>query len=198
MNTRKCQHCANDATAKKVLIDSFVGPYEMWHVTCNSVFCNKKSGLFKTKEAAEADWDAKFPIKDLYNKESYRFQLKDSEKQWLENRKDVCFRCGRDKKTECIYSFCYYAQCVGQNYPMNPKRYTLSGFSQDVAEFEARAAIWLAKAGELDSLPCEIIGEGCTEVGKLRYKCVQCRLKHARIAVEQETEEASNECARMA
>ena len=145
MNTRKCPHCANDATAKKVLIDSFVGPYEMWHVTCNSVFCNKKSDLFKTKEAAEADWDAKFPIKDLYNKESYRFQLKDSEKQWLENRKDVCFRCGRDKKTECIYSFCYYAQCVGQNYPMNPKRYTLSGFSQDVAEFEAMAAIWLAK-----------------------------------------------------
>lgn len=55
MNTRKCPHCANDATAKKVLIDSFVGPYEMWHVTCNSVFCNKKSDLFKTKEAAEAD-----------------------------------------------------------------------------------------------------------------------------------------------
>lgn len=91
MSTRRCPHCANAATAKKVLIDSFVGPYEMWHVTCNSVFCNKKSDLFKTKEAAEADWDAKFPIKDLYNKESYRFQLKDSEKQWLENRKDVCF-----------------------------------------------------------------------------------------------------------
>ena len=152
MSTRRCPHCANAATAKKVLIDSFVGPYEMWHVTCNSVFCNKKSDLFKTKEAAEADWDAKFPIKDLYNKESYRFQLKDSEKQWLENRKDVCF-------------------------------------SQDVAEFEARVALWLAKVSEMDIMPCEMIGEGCIETGLLRYKCVQCRLKHARIAVEQEMEE---------
>lgn len=189
MSTRRCPHCANAATAKKVLIDSFVGPYEMWHVTCNSIFCNKKSDLFKTKEAAEADWDAKFPIKDLYNKESYRFQLKDSEKEWLENRKDVCFRCGRDKTTECIYRFCYYAQCVGENYPMTPKRYALSGFSQDVAEFEARVALWLAKVCEMNIMPCEMIGNGCIETGPLRYKCVQCRLKHVRIAVEQEMEE---------
>lgn len=186
MSTRRCPHCANAATAKKVLIDSFVGPYEMWHVTCNSVFCNKKSDFFKTKEAAEADWDAKFPIKDLYNKESYRFQLKDSEKEWLENRKDVCFRCGRDKKTECIYRFYYYAQCVGQNYPMNPKRYTLTGFSQDVAEFEAMVSEYLvtmwAKGEELCwTNGCQLFGD----------HCASCGLKHARIAVEQKMEEES-------
>ena len=107
----------------------------------------------------------------------------------MENRKDVCFRCGRDKKTECIYRFCYYAQCVGENYPMTPKRYALSGFSQDVAEFEARVALLLAKVSEMNIMPCEMIGEGCIEIGPLRYKCVQCRLKHARITVEQEMEE---------
>ena len=110
--------------------------------------------------------------------------LTEAEKKWLEERQD---------KGEYNFYYCQYCNkipsivtgglCAGPC-PMYP-----GGFEyQDAAEFEARVAARLAKSPCL-TCPDNKQGGCCTrKMARGRDVVEVCRLKHARLVVEQEME----------
>jgi hypothetical protein len=104
--------------------------------------------------------------------------LTEAEKKWLEERKD---------KGEYNFYYCQYCNkipsivtgglCAGPC-PMYP-----GGFEyEDAAEFEARVSRIMALY--LGAPPC-----GTGKCNNPDFLCPECRLKYARLAVEQEMED---------
>lgn len=114
---------------------------------------------------------------------SPKYPLTESEKKWLDaraaaNRIAECYSCllceWREKQgIACLFREC---QRFNENY-------------RDAAEFEARVAVYLAKA---PCLTCPDNPQGGCSTRKLnsygRAHVEACRLKHARLAVEEEME----------
>ena len=107
--------------------------------------------------------------------------LTEAEKKWLEERQD---------KGEYNFYYCQYCNkipsivtgglCAGPC-PMYPGDFEY----EDAAEFEARVAAWQA-----DNIPsCDFCNwyEEC-----FKTSCARTRLKHARLAVEEEMEAHSD------
>ena len=107
-----------------------------------------------------------------------KYPLTESEKKWLEERKD---------KGEYNFYYCQYCNkipsivtgglCAGPC-PMYP-----GGFEyEDCAEFEARVAARLTRSHD-ELTACDGFDATCHSE---TLTCWECRLKHARLAVEEE------------
>lgn len=99
-----------------------------------------------------------------------KYPLTESEKKWLEKREKWNSKSG------------YYL--TPWAFP-NKTLYRVTEYAdyRDAAEFEARVALLLAqKYGAWE--PC--YHSHCTEGADTVADCMECRLKHARLAVEQE------------
>lgn len=108
--------------------------------------------------------------------------LTEAEKKWLEGKSEAdypapCVRTGKRGLFDMRY--CLMA-CEG-NSASSPKYCPIASDYRDAAEFEARVSAWMA-----DNLPscdfCNWYAE-CFDTS-----CARTRLKHARLAVEQEME----------
>lgn len=124
--------------------------------------------------------------------------LTQNEKEWLEKRKSEyflsCLHCpGRYKQKprstwECM-SFCWDNKVVTQcELSSQDMRYF-----KDAAEFEARVAVKLANP---QWSPCWR-GDSCLEFSGQKderwvWNCEWCRLKYARLAVEEEMDNEFN------
>lgn len=104
--------------------------------------------------------------------------LTDSEKKWLEERKyDLeifgCYYCPSCKGFDKREGGCIFIRCM--IFRIN---------WEDCAEFEARVA---AKLTEISATwePCFKAG-GCPVEVLYAHNCIPCRLKHARLTVEEE------------
>ena len=116
--------------------------------------------------------------------------LAEKERTWLELRKDVCFRCKKDRKPCNRW---LRESCQKEGYPIQirdlatlcPPNYL------DALEFESRVAAKLTLE-EPCPLPENVELDECpyfTEDDGSAFSCRWCRLKRARIAVEQEMDE---------
>jgi hypothetical protein len=116
--------------------------------------------------------------------------LTDAERKWLQERENVpLFQCekyceyhvGKNSYFECTYS-----PALSQEWCKNDAG---NQDWKDAAEFEARVAVYLAKS---PCLTCPDNPRNCPRENtpeKGRPFLEACRMKHARIAVEQEMEQ---------
>lgn len=102
--------------------------------------------------------------------------LTDKEKRWLEFRKDVCFRCKKRRQT-C--SLQLRDDCRKAGYPIRDLAMVIPPDYRDAAEFAERVAAKLTLKE-----PCPL-----PEHEESAFSCRWCRLKRARIAVEEEMKE---------
>ena len=117
--------------------------------------------------------------------------LTDKERKWLEFRKDVCFRCKKRRQTcsPVLREICQKAR-----YPIRDLAMVIPPDYRDAAEFEARVSRCIAEnASELDMISNNLqFLDDCphfTEDDGSAFSCRWCRLKRARIAVEEEMDE---------
>lgn len=112
------------------------------------------------------------------------------EKRWLQRRKNLCSRCAK-------YGYCKTGKKHGFNTETcrfweirAPKgRIFVNEDFQDAAEFEARVAERLARN---TCYNCPDLLEGCpTAFEYPRRTDKSCRMKHARLAVEDEMDRKS-------
>lgn len=113
--------------------------------------------------------------------------LTEQEHEWLERRKVLCNHCELIKRTLCgggkNKTSCQRWEDYHCNNPV--KRYKAFQDMQDAAKFEALVAVKLAQ-NEHRFVPCyksEIEWNDCPHEDR---DCDQCRIKYARLAVEQE------------
>ena len=120
--------------------------------------------------------------------------LTEQEKKWLEFRKNVCFRCKKRRQT-C--SLQLRDDCLKVGYPIRDLAMMFQPDYADAAEFEARVAEKLTlkepcplpENADLDDCPYSYF----IEDEESAFSCRWCRLKRARIAVEQEMEGCPNQ-----
>lgn len=116
--------------------------------------------------------------------------LTDKERKWLENRNDVCFRCSKNKRT-CSQAL--RKICLDILFPIKDRTLMKEQDYCDAAEFEARVAEKLTlkepcplpENADLDDCPYSYF----IEDEESAFSCRWCRLKRARIAVEEEMKE---------
>lgn len=114
--------------------------------------------------------------------------LTEKEKRWLEFRKNVCFRCSKNKRT-CSQAL--RKICLDIGFPIKDRTVMKEQDYCDAAEFEARVAEKLTLE-EPCPLPENADLDDCpyfTEDDGSAFSCRWCRLKRARIAVEEEMDE---------
>lgn len=110
-----------------------------------------------------------------------------AERKWLQDRENVpLFQCEKYCEYHAekgSYSECTYSPALSQEWCKNDAG---NQDWKDAAEFEARVASLLAqKEGAWE--PCSYTH--CPHGAVVNVEeCVQCRIKHARIAVEKEME----------
>lgn len=117
--------------------------------------------------------------------------LTDKERKWLEFRKDVCFRCKKRRQT-C--SLQLRDDCRKAGYPIRDLAMVIPPDYRDAAEFAERVAAKLTLE-EPCPLPENADLDDCpyfTEDDGSAFSCRWCRLKRARIAVEEEMDECLN------
>lgn len=114
--------------------------------------------------------------------------LTEKEREWLTVRKKACARCGK------VPSRCSQDQrnaCYRAGFPLWDKTTVTFESYRDAAEFEARVAEKLTLK-EPCPLPENADLDDCpyfTEDDGSAFSCRWCRLKRARIAVEEEMDE---------
>ena len=112
--------------------------------------------------------------------------LSEKEKDWLERRKNICARCSTSYRGRPYFCGRWrYGKCID----FDPKSCIDENVDfEDAAEFEARVAVKLAT----------VICSGCEDFNEKNvcplaiYQTTgiyECRMKHARLAVEAEMEE---------
>ena len=114
--------------------------------------------------------------------------LTEKERKWLEFRKDVCFRCKKRRQT-C--SPLLRESCQKAGYPIRDLAMVIPPDYRDAAEFADRVAAKLTLE-EPCPLPENVELDECpyfTEDDGSAFSCRWCRLKRARIAVEEEMDE---------
>lgn len=116
--------------------------------------------------------------------------LTEQERKWLENRKIRCSRCVH-YEVSGVGGICFW--CADRE-KFETSAYTLASDYRDAAEFEARVAEKLTLK-EPCPLPEHADLDDCpyfTEDDGSAFSCRWCRLKRARIAVEEEMDECLN------
>ena len=112
------------------------------------------------------------------------------ERKWLENRSNKCLRCLYYSGTETIEGICFWCSDKKE---FVPKEYDIAPLYRAAAEFEARVAEKLTleepcplpENADLDDCPYSYF----IEDEESAFSCRWCRLKRARIAVEEEMKE---------
>jgi len=116
--------------------------------------------------------------------------LTEQEKRWLEFRKNVCFRCKKRRQT-C--SLQLREDCRKAGYAIRDLAMVIPPDYADAAEFEARVAEKLTlkepcplpENADLDDCPYSYF----IEDEESAFSCRWCRLKRARITVEEEMDQ---------
>nr|DAN10440.1 MAG TPA: hypothetical protein [Caudoviricetes sp.] len=111
--------------------------------------------------------------------------LTKQERKWLEHRDDVCFRCSKNKRT-CSPALRKICRDIG--FPIKDRALMKEPDYCDAAEFAERVAAKLTLE-EPCPLPENANLSDCpyfTEDDGSAFSCRWCRLKRARIAVEEE------------
>lgn len=111
--------------------------------------------------------------------------LTERERKWLELRKNVCFRCKKRRQT-CSLSL--REDCRKSGYPIRDLAMMCQPDYRDAAEFSERVVAKLTleepcplpENADLDECPYFTEDDGSA------FSCRWCRLKRARIAVEEE------------
>lgn len=114
--------------------------------------------------------------------------LTEQERKWLEKRGNKCLRCLYYSGDGSIEGICFWCSDKKE---FVPKAYSIEAYYRAAAEFEARVAAKLTleepcplpENADLDECPYFTEDDGSA------FSCRWCRLKRARIAVEEEMEE---------
>lgn len=122
--------------------------------------------------------------------------LSEAEKDWLEERKNICNRCVKSSWCRTGEKHGYNTEsCRFWELKVPNKSILLGSLTEDfrdAAEFEARVAVLLAKS------ICFVCpnnkGGGCsTKNNSSDRACIEaCRMRHARLAAEAEMDKAAN------
>ena len=116
--------------------------------------------------------------------------LTEKEREWPERRKVLCTHCDLIARGLCqVHSktSCSHWDRFHCNNPV--KRYKAFQDMQDAAKFEALVAVKLAQ-NEYMFIPCYLSGTKWDDCPHEDWDCNQCRIKYARLAVEQEMDDA--------
>lgn len=117
--------------------------------------------------------------------------LTEHERKWLEHRDDVCFRCSKNKRT-CSPELRKICRDIG--FTIKDRTLMKEPDYCDAAEFAERVAEKLTLE-EPCPLPENVDLDECpyfTEDDGSAFSCRWCRLKRARIAVEEEMDNERN------
>ena len=102
-----------------------------------------------------------------------------TERNWLEFRKDVCFRCKKRRQT-C--SLQLRDDCRKAGYPIRDLAMVILPDYRDAAEFESKAKVILARYNADDSC----VPGGLMYCDSPDLTCFDCRIANANILAEQE------------